>query len=237
LRTPLNAILGFSEMPTAGIPGQLNTRQQDYVHNIHEGGGLLLRVISDVLDLAQIEAGKLKLREEEGVDLRRVADACIALVRSQADVSQLHLSLEFEDGMPPLVVADPTRLTQILLNLLSNAVKFTDPGGSVILAIWRAKNGGVTLEVRDTGSGMSLAEVQVALEPFGQVDGGLARGHNGTGLGLPIARQLAELHGGSLNIDSEKGRGTTITVTLPAARSWRIDKETSAFDHGERFLD
>ena len=217
LRTPLNAILGFSEMLTAGIPGQLNTQQQDYVHNIHEGGGLLLRVVSDVLDLARIEAGKLQLREEEGVDLRRVADACVALVRGEANAGGLQLSVQIEDRIP-LLVADPTRLTQILLNLLSNAVKFTDPGGSVTLAIWRAKNGGVTLEVRDTGPGMTAVEIKVALEPFGQVDGGLARAHSGTGLGLPIARQLAALHGGSLDIESAKGRGTTVTVTLPAAR-------------------
>ena len=217
LRTPLNAIMGFSELLTAGIPGRLNTQQQDYVHNIHEGGGILLRVITDLLDLARIEAGKLKFREEEGVDLRRIADACIALVRGEANASELQLSVQIEDRIP-LLVADPMRLTQILMNLLSNAIKFTDPGGLVILAIYRAKNGGVALEVRDTGSGMTAAEIKVALEPFGQVDGGLARAHSGTGLGLPIARQLAELHGGSLNIDSEKGRGTRITVTLPAAR-------------------
>jgi signal transduction histidine kinase len=217
LRTPLNAIIGFSQLLTGGIPGRLNSQQQGYVENIQEGGGLLLRVINDILDLAQFEAGKLELREEEGVELGRIADACIALSREQANVGALRLSLDIEDRIPPLV-ADPTRLTQILLNLLSNAVKFTDPGGSVTLAIWRAKNGGVTLEVRDTGPGMSLAEVQVALEPFGQVDGGLDRAHSGTGLGLPIARQLAALHGGSLDIESAKGRGTTVTVTLPAAR-------------------
>jgi two-component system cell cycle sensor histidine kinase PleC len=105
-----------------------------------------------------------------------------------------------------------------VLNLLSNAVKFTEPGGSVSLAIRRAENGGIVLEVRDTGPGMTAAEIEVALQPFGQVDNGLARRHNGTGLGLPLARELAELHGGSLNVASEKGHGTTVTVALPAAR-------------------
>jgi signal transduction histidine kinase len=217
LRTPLNAIIGFSEMLTAGIPGRLNPKQQGYVANIREGGGFLLRVINDVLDLAQVDAGKLQLHEEQDIDLARIAAACIALVEEQAIAGGLRLSLEIEDRMPR-VIADATRLSEIVLNLLSNAVKFTNPSGSVSLAIRHAENGGVVLEVRDTGPGMTAPEIEVALQPFGQVDGGLARRHNGTGLGLPLARELAELHGGSLNIASEKGRGTTVTVTLPATR-------------------
>jgi PAS domain S-box-containing protein len=217
LRTPLNAIIGFSEMLTAGIPGQLNPKQHGYVANIHEGGGFLLRVINDVLDLAQVDAGKLQLHEEKDIELDRIAAACIALVEEQAAVGGLRLSLEIEDRIPR-VVADSTRLSQILLNLLSNAVKFTEPGGSVSLAIRRAENGDVVFEVRDTGPGLTAAEIEIALQPFGQVEGGLARRHNGTGLGLPLARELAELHGGSLDIVSEKGRGTTVTVAFPAAR-------------------
>jgi signal transduction histidine kinase len=217
LRTPLNAIIGFSEMLAAGITGGLNTKQQGYVANIHEGGGLLLRVINDVLDLARVDAGKLELQDEEPVELDRLARACIALVEEQAVAGGLRLSLEVEDGTPP-VIADATRLKQTLLNLLSNAVKFTDSGGSITVAIRRATDGGVAIEVRDTGPGMTEAEIEVALQPFGQVDGGLTRRHNGTGLGLPLARTLAELHGGSLLVESEKGRGTMVTVTLPATR-------------------
>jgi signal transduction histidine kinase len=217
LRTPLNAIIGFSEILTAGIPGQLNPKQQGYVSNIREGGGFLLRVINDVLDLAQVDAGKLQLHEEKDVELDRIVGACIALVEEQALAGGLRLSLEIEDRLPR-VIADATRLSQVVLNLLSNAVKFTEPGGSINLAIHRAENGGVVLEVRDTGPGMNAAEIEIALQPFGQVAGGLARRHNGTGLGLPLARELAELHGGSLNIASEKGRGTTVIVALPATR-------------------
>jgi signal transduction histidine kinase len=217
LRTPLNAIIGFSEMLAAGTPGGLNPKQQGYVANIYAGGRFLLRVINDVLDLAQVDAGKLQLHEEEPVELGRLARACIALVGEQAVAGGLHLSFEVEDRMP-LVIADSTRLKQILLNLLSNAVKFTDPGGSVSLVIRRATDGGVAIEVRDTGPGMTAAEIEIALQPFGQVDGGLARRHTGTGLGLPLARELAALHGGLLNVESEKGRGTTVTVSLPAAR-------------------
>ena len=217
LRTPLNAIIGFSEMLTAGIPGKLNPKQDGYVANIREGGGFLLRVINDVLDLAQVDAGKLRLHEEKDIELDRIAAACIALVEEQAIAGGLRLSLEIEDQIPR-VVADSTRLSQILLNLLSNAVKFTEPGGSVNLAIRRAEDAGVVLEVRDTGPGMTAEEIEVSLQPFGQVAGGLDRRHSGTGLGLPLARELAELHGGSLNVVSEKGRGTTVTVALPAAR-------------------
>jgi two-component system, cell cycle sensor histidine kinase PleC len=224
LRTPLNAIIGFSEMLTAGIPGRLNPKQRGYVANIHQGGGFLLRVINDILDLAQVNAGKLQLHEEKDVELDRIAAACIALVEEQAIAGGLRLSLTIEDRMPRVTV-DSTRLTQILLNLLSNAVKFTDPGGSVTLAIRRGQNGGILLEVRDTGSGMTAAEIDIALQPFGQIDGGLSRRHNGTGLGLPLARELAELHGGSLFVSSERGRGTTVSVTLPAAR---VSADTTA---------
>ena len=109
-------------------------------------------------------------------------------------------------------------MTEILLNLLTNAIKFTELGGSVTIAVRRTQDAGIQFVVRDTGTGMTAAEIEIALELFGQVDAGLARRHEGTGLGLPLARKLAELHGGSLTVESEKGRGTTITVALPPAR-------------------
>src|SRR4029077_10680408 len=113
-----------------------------------------------------------------------------------------------EDQLP-LLTADPTRLKQILLNLMSNAIKFTEPGGSVAVVLRRTAIGDIAFEVRDTGPGMTPDEINIALEPFGQVDAGHTRRYEGTGLGLPLARRLAELHGGSLQISSEKGRGTT----------------------------
>jgi len=115
-------------------------------------------------------------------------------------------------------MADETRLSEILLNLLSNAIKFTELGGAIGAAVQRKEDGGVEFVVRDNGCGMTHAEIEIALERFGQVDGGLARPHEGTGLGLPLARKLAELHGGSLRLDSEKGRGTTATLILPPSR-------------------
>ena len=159
----------------------------------------------------------MEVYEDYGVCPRSVVDACMTLMRDRANESALRLSTKIEYQLSPLVV-DSTRVKQILLNLISNAIKFTEPCGSVVVGVRRTNIGGVEFEVSDTGPGMTPDEIATALEPFGQVDGGIARQHDGTGLGLPLARRLAELHGGSLNIASEKGRGTTVTVTLPASR-------------------
>jgi len=217
LRTPLNAILGFSEMLERGAAGPLDPRQQEYVGYIRQGGVHLLEIINEILDLAKIDAGKLDLVEDEGIEVRALAEACIALVRERAAGGMLNLSIEIEAAIP-LLVADSTRLKQILLNLLGNAVKFTEPGGAVVLAARRTAGGGVEFEVRDTGLGMTPAEIEIALEPFGQVDAGTTRRREGTGLGLPLAQRLTELHGGSLRIASERGRGTRMVVELPASR-------------------
>ena len=217
LRTPLNAVIGFSEALELGYAGPLEARPVEYAGLIHQSGEHLLHVINDILDLAKVDSGKFELHEEAGVDPRRVVDGCVMLMKSQAIAASIHLSTAMEDGLPPLS-ADPTRLKQILLNLISNAVKFTDAGGSVIVAAGRSSDGGMIFEVRDTGSGMSADEVQVALQPFGQIETAHARRYQGTGLGLPLAQRLAELHGGSLRVQSEKGRGTSVMVTFPRSR-------------------
>jgi PAS domain S-box-containing protein len=216
LRTPLNAILGFSEVLEKGIAGPLQSRQTEYVGLIRQSGGHLLHVINEILDLARIDAGKLDLHEEV-IDPRRLIDSCLTLVKDHAASGLLRLSVEIEEDVPRLM-ADRTRMTEILLNLLSNAIKFTELCGLITIAVQQTQDGGVRFMVRDTGTGMTAAEIEIALELFGQVDAGLARRHEGTGLGLPLARKLAELHGGSLTVESEKGRGTTITVALPPTR-------------------
>jgi PAS domain S-box-containing protein len=217
LRTPLNAIVGFSEMLESGLAGPLESRQAEYAGLIHQSGEHLHTVINDILDLAKVDAGKLELYEEEGVDGRRVIDGCVTLLKVRADAAGVQLSVQIDDSLPLLVV-DSTRLKQILLNLLSNAIKFTEPGGSVVVMAGCGDAGGIDFKVRDTGPGMTAAEIDVALEPFGQTDAGITRRHEGTGLGLPLARRLTQLHGGSLHVDSAKGSGTTITVALPATR-------------------
>jgi signal transduction histidine kinase len=217
LRTPLNAIIGFSETLELGIAGHLQPKQVEYVGLIRQSGKHLHAVINDILDLAKVDAGKFELNEEPGIDPRSIVDACVALMKSNAIAHSLQLTTEIEDRLPCLR-ADPTRLKQILLNLISNAIKFTGAGGSVAVAVRRNASGGIAFAVQDTGPGMTAQEIETALEPFGQVRNGHTRRHEGTGLGLPLALRMAELHGGSLVVDSEKGRGTTITVTLPAAR-------------------
>ena len=218
LRTPLNAILGFSEVLKLGMAGPLQAKQADYIGMVHNSGRHLLNIINDILDLAKIDAGKLELHEEEGVDPARIIEACVTLVRAHADAGGVDLSTEVESDLP-FLVADPTRLKQILLNLLSNAIRATQSEGAVTTAVRRSKAGGMVFEVRDTGLGMTKAEIDIALQPFGQVNASRTQPHEGTGLGLPLAKRLAELHGGSLHIKSKKARGTTVTVTLPATRA------------------
>jgi PAS domain S-box-containing protein len=217
LRTPLNAIIGFSEALGLGMAGELRPRQAEYAGLIHQSGEHLHAVINDILDLAKVDAGKLDLHEEEGIDPRGIVDACVTLMKSHAIAGSLALSTEIEVALPPLR-ADPMRLKQILLNLLSNAIKFTATGGSIAVTVRRNPAGDIVFAVRDTGPGMTLAEIRTALEPFGQVDASYSRRHEGTGLGLPLASHLAELHGGWLTVESDKGSGTTVSVTLPASR-------------------
>jgi PAS domain S-box-containing protein len=219
LRTPLNAIIGFSEALELGMAGSLQPRQTEYAGLIHQSGEHLHTVINDILDLAKVDAGKLDLHEECAIDPCSVVDGCVTLMKSHAVAGAITLSVEPEDELPRLR-ADPTRLKQILLNLISNAIKFTGSGGAVVVAIRRGgERGGIAFEVRDTGPGMTPREIETALEPFGQVDAGHSRRYEGTGLGLPLAQRLTELHGGTLAVDSIKGVGTTVTVTLPAERT------------------
>src|SRR5438477_7331601 len=216
LRTPLNAIIGFSDMLTSGLTGELHAQQLEYSRIINQSGQHLLEIVNDLLDLAKIDAGKFPLEADE-TDPYQVADACIEFVQEAAQAGGLQLSVECEPGLPA-VIADERRLKQVLLNLLANAIKFTGTGGSVVLAVRRTADAGIVFEVRDTGVGMTTEEITIAMQPFGQLDTGFNRRHDGTGLGLPLARSLVELHGGSLRIDSQKGRGTTVAVLLSAVR-------------------
>ncbi len=200
--------------------GPLKPEQQEYIGLIRHSGSHLHDVINDILDFAKMDAGRLDLHEEPGVDPRCLVASCFAIVRERARTGGLELSASFAEPIPLLTV-DKTRLKQIMLNLLSNAIKFTEPGGSVSVRVLPTDAGGIAFEVCDTGVGMSADEIAIAMEPFGQVDGGLARRYEGTGLGLPLARRLIELHDGDLSIESEKGRGTVVRVMLPAGRITR----------------
>jgi signal transduction histidine kinase len=216
LRTPLNAIIGFAEVIKDEMFGPVGLRKYaEYAHDIHSSGRHLLDLINDILDLSKLESGKLELREED-VALDAVVADCLTLLRNRAQKSDVLLVTEIEPNLPRLT-CDERALKQVLLNFLSNAVKFTPAGGTVTTGVRRAP-GGIALWVRDTGIGMSAADIEVALAAFGQVDSKIARQHQGTGLGLPISRSLIELHGGTLDVDSAPGKGTTMTAIFPAAR-------------------
>lgn len=208
LRTPLNAILGFSElMMNAGAS------HSGYARDIHEAGSHLLAIINDLLDLSRIEAGGMAL-DVGTIFIDELFAECRRLLAEKAAAGGVKLvSSVAEDAQT--VQGDATRLRQILLNLLSNAVKFTPRGGVVALSALVSHDGEFLFTVADTGCGMTAAEIEIALEPFGMVDSSMGRRKQGTGLGLPLATRLTTLHGGRLVIHSEPGLGTQVTVGLP----------------------
>jgi signal transduction histidine kinase len=216
LRTPLNAIIGFSETMLLGYFGPIPRRQHGYIKSIHDAGGHLLGVINDVLDLSKIEAGKAELTEDE-FDLEAGLDAVIALVQVRASEKKLVIDISGVVG-PVRLRGDALKLKQVLLNLLSNAVKFTMPGGAVTVSAERRTDGGVAIVVADTGIGIAQEDMAKALMPFGQVEQPYVRTQGGTGLGLPLAKSLVEMHEGTLELASVLGEGTVVTVVIPAQR-------------------
>jgi signal transduction histidine kinase len=216
LRTPLNAIIGFSGMINASVFGPLDDKYVEYANIIGASGRHLLAIINDILDLAKADADKLSLVEER-VDLARVVGLGSQIVQEIARQARIDFASEIEGPLPE-VIGDPAKLTQILVNLLTNAIKFSDPGGRVRLRVEQAPDQGVTFCVEDTGIGMSADEIMIALQPFGQIDAGYTRKHDGVGLGLPLTKRLVELHGGAMEIESKPGKGTVVTVRLPEKR-------------------
>lgn len=227
LRTPLNAIIGFSEIMESELFGAIGQpRYLTYIGDIHRAGKHLLGLVNDLLDLSRIDAGKLVLHREP-LDVQGLATSVVSLVRPQAD--QQGVSIEQELSVES-VWADRRALLQILLNLMSNAIKFTPPQGVVTLSIHRMEGGagGIYIGVRDTGVGMTQSEVMMAREKFGQVNSTLVSKRQGTGLGLPIAEGLVNAHGARLEIDSEKGIGTTVWFRLPLKAAAPVAEEAAA---------
>ncbi|WP_193370210.1 PAS-domain containing protein [Pelagibius marinus] len=217
LRTPLNAIIGFSELIIQEVFGAIgHDNYRDYIKNIHESGNHLLTIINDILDVSKAEAGMIDLYEED-VDLREVIASGLRLIGPRARESNIALTTDYDEPLS-LVTADARRLKQILINLLSNAVKFTHSGGRITVRAWATPGLGAGFQVADTGIGIAEDDLERMLEPFTQVESGLSRKHEGTGLGLPLSRALIEVHGGELKLESTLGEGTTITVALPQAR-------------------
>ena len=176
----------------------------------------MLNVISDILDISKIEIGAVEL-DEQTFELEQCVAECMSMVRERADNSGLNLSMDIDLGGRG-IFADELRIKQILLNLLSNAIKFTPPNGDISVAGQIDENGDMRLCVRDTGIGIATDKFDTVLEPFGQVRTNSSLPHEGTGLGLPLAKSLVEIHGGSLDIESTVTKGTAVTMRSPAAR-------------------
>jgi len=214
LRTPLNAIIGFSEFMMNGTNGKLSDKHQEYTNDIFDSGHHLLKLINDILDIAKIEAGKTEVYPEN-VSVNSIFKACIGFIAERAQ--EKLINVEVKTNCDDLYVyADPIRLKQIILNLLSNSVKFTDMNGSIDIRCAVGDN--VVISVEDNGMGMDEEGLKSALTKFGQVNSGFDREQEGTGLGLPLSIELAGLMGGSIDVVSEFGVGTTVTVTLPKAK-------------------
>jgi two-component system cell cycle sensor histidine kinase PleC len=222
LRTPLNAVIGFSEVMEQGLFGPLgHPKYQEYARDIHESGTYLLEVINDILDMSKIEAGRMALDIEE-VDVADIVEDSMKVVGQAASERDINLSRHGPSKL--LIEADRRALKQVFLNLLSNAVKFTRDGGSVDVHLSRTR-GLVRISIKDTGIGIPEADILKLGRPFEQVENQFSKSHQGSGLGLAISRALVELHGGSLQIKSREGQGTTVTCTLPIKAATNEDED------------
>jgi len=214
LRTPLNAIIGFSEMIQQQLLGPIGTKKYlEYIDGIRGSGEHLLDLISDILDMSKIEAGKYELDLEE-VNMNKITNVAMSMMASRADEAQIALSMKKIKNKNLKIIADRRAILQILLNLISNAVKFSKPQSIVTIECIEQKKF-ITMNVRDTGIGIPANKLQSITNPFEQVSSSYARKHEGSGLGLAITKELIELHGGTLNIQSQIGEGTHVSVSLP----------------------
>ncbi|MGA8400940.1 MAG: hybrid sensor histidine kinase/response regulator [Stellaceae bacterium] len=216
LRTPLNAIIGFSTIMRDATYGPIAEKYVEYAGAIAESGQHLLAVINGILDMARAEANRLVLVEEE-VEIARAVAFSLGTIEEMARRADIDCQAEIPDDLPRFL-GDAAKLRQILINLLSNAVKFTPPGGSVRVSVETPADDGLVFRIADTGIGIAPEKLPVALAPFGQIESGLDRRYEGVGLGLPLAKKLVELHGGTMEIDSELDKGTSITARFPRER-------------------
>ena len=215
LRTPLNAIIGFSEMMNSGYFGPLNPKQKERVHDINLCGSHLLHLITDILEFSKGDAGKLELIEEKVV-MPEIVGETLRMMNERIKGKRMNMLVEVEDTLPPLL-GDKRKIRQILLNLLSNSLKFTPEDGTIKIAVRQDTAKNITMTVSDTGIGIAEDDIAVALSVFGQVH--RSQSHEGTGLGLPLCKMFAELHGGKLALGSTPGEGTTVRIIFPASRN------------------
>jgi two-component system, cell cycle sensor histidine kinase PleC len=218
LRTPLNTIIGFSKLLTEHERRRLPDADViEYATLINDAAGHLLSVINDILDISKIQSGKYTLDSRE-VRVDEIIQACVNSFRLMASEADVTLTPKMAFDLP-MARGDAVKMRQIFTNIISNAIKFTPRGGLIVIDALTMPSGGLAVLVRDSGVGMTADEIKVAMTPFGQVDAGHARWREGTGLGLPIAKALVELHGGHIEIRSRKGEGTEVAILLPSRTS------------------
>ena len=193
-----------------------SVKYREYAKDINESGQHLLDLINDILDLSKIESGMEELHEEN-VDIAETISSVHTLVKERAHRQGVRLAFDMPD-VPPRLRADRRKLKQILVNILANGIKYTEPDGEVTLRVWCDETGGYLFQIRDSGQGIKPEDIPKALSTFGQIYNEANRQRKGTGLGLPLSKSLIELHGGSLDLQSEVGVGTTVTIRFPAAR-------------------
>jgi signal transduction histidine kinase len=219
LRTPLNAIMGFTDLLRMNLAGPVTEKQAEFLRDINSSAGHLLSLINDILDLSKVEAGKLEVEAGE-FSVRDLVESTMVLFKERALKHAIRVSVDLDAGIGP-VTADQRKVKQVLANLLSNAFKFTPDGGEVRVSarrVARAEGTGrsaVEFSVADTGIGIAPEHLERLFQPFQQVDTSLTRRHSGTGLGLSLSRRLVELHGGTIGVRSEPGKGSVFTFTLP----------------------
>jgi PAS domain S-box-containing protein len=218
LRTPLNAINGFSQILKDEMFGkQTNQKYVDYASDINAASGHLLSLITDILDVSKVEAGEFEL-EESIVNIETVISASLRLIGGKARGKYIYPNVELDPNVAE-IHADERIVKQILINLLGNAVKFTEENGRIAISTRLEENMGLTISIRDNGAGIANRDLDRVFEPFGQVRESSEIAHEGTGLGLPLARRFMEMHGGTLTLESQVGIGTTVLLSFPPERT------------------
>jgi len=217
LRTPLNAIIGFGEMMHREIMGPIGVpAYKEYAKHIHESGMHLLSLVEEMLDLSKVEAGTLQIERVSTVPGTLFAES-LMMLRSTAAAAQVEIAVETDPSGWPVLEGDPVKLKQVFVNLIGNAIKFTEPGGHVAISS-ETDETALRVRIRDTGIGIRAEDIPLVVQPFYRVNSVLDSRHQGAGLGLPFAKSVVELHGGTLAIESEVGHGTTVTISLPLPR-------------------
>jgi signal transduction histidine kinase len=215
LRTPLNGIIGFAEFLVDGKPGTINSKQKEYLEDILNSGKHLLQLINDILDLSKVRAGKMKFSPER-FSLRGAIEEVCAVAKSIAQNKNIHVHVKFAPQLGDIML-DQQKFKQVIYNLISNAIKFNHHGGNVELSAQQLDTDRIKIVVKDTGIGIKVDDLHRLFKDFEQLESGASRHQEGTGLGLALTRKIVELQGGTLDVKSEVGKGSSFTVVLPLA--------------------